>query len=438
MGAVSDGRRADSPHGTGEPATGVAAASRSAAARQVQRTPAALQQTVGNQGVLGRLAGSGHALDPGARQRMEGVLRHDFSRVRVHAGAEGAALAGRLNARAVTVGDDIAFAPGQYQPGTPVGDAILAHELAHVVQQRGTHEEPAAAPGIEPAHSPFEREAEGAAAGAVAALWAADRPGARFFAERARPTLRSQRRFQRCGYTVERPPHKFNSCGISASGAGPLAVANDTSPPSAFDQEGGVELASPTFRADGKVGISGGTDEQARDWVAGFISTVIRSRRRGTYSTDAGVHHHDLETLVSDPSRDAIIEASPLPWYATSDAEQFPGTDSTVATRIDDTPTSRRPWRHQGAQLVAFDGKDEFCSWLAVRQTSTREIVCLNWVTWEVDWAAKLDPVAKTGAGTGSGMTIVDSGDGQGALTPVTAGDTANKKINEQARKWFV
>src|SRR5262249_10293364 len=48
-----------------------------------------------------------------------------------------AQLSAGLNARAFTIGSEVAFGAGEYRPGTLIGDALLAHELAHVVQQRG-------------------------------------------------------------------------------------------------------------------------------------------------------------------------------------------------------------------------------------------------------------------------------------------------------------
>ncbi len=79
----------------------------------------------------------GHALDGGAQARMGAAFGHDFSDVRVHTDSGAAGLSDRLNARAFTVGSDIAFSAGEYRPGTLIGDALIAHELAHVVQQRG-------------------------------------------------------------------------------------------------------------------------------------------------------------------------------------------------------------------------------------------------------------------------------------------------------------
>jgi hypothetical protein len=63
------------------------------------------------------------------------AMGHDFSRVRVHTAGTPSALTHALGARAVTVGTDIAFAPGEWAPRTRSGRTLLAHELAHVVMQ---------------------------------------------------------------------------------------------------------------------------------------------------------------------------------------------------------------------------------------------------------------------------------------------------------------
>ncbi|MGV8966275.1 MAG: DUF4157 domain-containing protein [Cellulomonas sp.] len=60
---------------------------------------------------------------------------HDFSQVRVHADDRAADVPGMLGASAMTVGNDIFFGRGAYQPHRRDGVGLLAHELAHVVQQ---------------------------------------------------------------------------------------------------------------------------------------------------------------------------------------------------------------------------------------------------------------------------------------------------------------
>ncbi len=80
---------------------------------------------------------SGQTLPAIERDYFEPRFGHDFSRVRVHTDAHAAASAELLNARAYTLGSDVVFGPGQYAPGTGEGRRLLAHELAHVVQQGG-------------------------------------------------------------------------------------------------------------------------------------------------------------------------------------------------------------------------------------------------------------------------------------------------------------
>ena len=80
---------------------------------------------------------AGEPLDSSARSFFEARFRTDFSRVRVHAGARAAASAQAVKARAYAVGEHIAFGPGEYRPASHAGRQLIAHELAHVVQQGG-------------------------------------------------------------------------------------------------------------------------------------------------------------------------------------------------------------------------------------------------------------------------------------------------------------
>ncbi len=84
------------------------------------------------------LRSPGQPLDPVTRAYMEPRFGHDFSRVRVHTDAKAAESAQVVNALAYTVGHDVVFGTEQYAPGTAEGRELLAHELAHTVQQRQT------------------------------------------------------------------------------------------------------------------------------------------------------------------------------------------------------------------------------------------------------------------------------------------------------------
>jgi len=81
------------------------------------------------------LAAGGHPLDADTRAFMEPRFQRDFSHVRLHSDARAGASARAVQARAFTIGHHIVLGSGQYAPGTAAGQALLAHELAHVVQQ---------------------------------------------------------------------------------------------------------------------------------------------------------------------------------------------------------------------------------------------------------------------------------------------------------------
>ena len=77
-------------------------------------------------------------LSPQERSFFEPRFSHDFSQVRIHADTGSAELADALNAEAFTFGSDIYFGSGKHSPQTREADPLLAHELAHVVQQSRT------------------------------------------------------------------------------------------------------------------------------------------------------------------------------------------------------------------------------------------------------------------------------------------------------------
>jgi len=83
------------------------------------------------------LKGGGQPLSENNRAFFEPRFGRDFSQVRVHAGTQAAEAARAVNARAFTAGRDVVFGEGEYKPETNAGRRLLAHELTHVMQQRG-------------------------------------------------------------------------------------------------------------------------------------------------------------------------------------------------------------------------------------------------------------------------------------------------------------
>lgn len=80
---------------------------------------------------------AGHPLDAATRRFMEARFGHDFRQVRVHTDSKAGESAQAVNAHAYTVGNHIVFAAGKYTPTTAAGRHLLAHELTHVLQQKG-------------------------------------------------------------------------------------------------------------------------------------------------------------------------------------------------------------------------------------------------------------------------------------------------------------
>jgi hypothetical protein len=145
-------------------------------------TPAAvlhLQKTAGNatvsaaleeqepslvKGVVG--SGGGAPLDKDTKGFMESRLGADFSDVRVHTDAKASDSARSVQAYAYTVGSDVVFQSGKYEPESDSGKRMLAHELTHVVQQRSGPVAGTPAPGgIQISHPSdrFEQAAESSA-----------------------------------------------------------------------------------------------------------------------------------------------------------------------------------------------------------------------------------------------------------------------------------
>ena len=83
------------------------------------------------------LADLGKPLGTALRQDMEQRFGHDFSRVRVHSGANAEQSVQDVNANAYAAGNHIVFGAGRFAPETYEGRRLIAHELTHVVQQTG-------------------------------------------------------------------------------------------------------------------------------------------------------------------------------------------------------------------------------------------------------------------------------------------------------------
>ncbi|MEP6862842.1 MAG: DUF4157 domain-containing protein [Deltaproteobacteria bacterium] len=146
-----------------------------------QEAPSASDLAFGGGGGGGRATSAAGGGDNGGKplpdelkQKFEGALGADLSGVRVHTDGDAATAAG---AKAVAHGQDIHVAPGQYDPHSPQGQELLAHEVAHTVQQKDAAPRPQAkGEQPAPANSPAEHDADRAASSMVAGQPAAVQP----------------------------------------------------------------------------------------------------------------------------------------------------------------------------------------------------------------------------------------------------------------------
>jgi hypothetical protein len=242
--------------------------SRAAAAAAWQLAPGA-PEPGSPQAVLAEL-GPGSAMESGHAGRLGAAMGDDFGDVRIHTDGAAARKASELGARAFTVGNHIAFAPGEYRPGTPEGDALLAHELAHVQQQRNAVRKKR---GDEPTpDGTHEADADSAAAGVLARLYGAAaglagaaRRLAAFAVDRARATAASGLALQRC-------PEKVDGKEDAAK----EVARQDRSPdakPAGTGADAGVDAAPPP-----DAGADASVPPGMRSWVSSsFAATSTTS-----------------------------------------------------------------------------------------------------------------------------------------------------------------
>jgi hypothetical protein len=223
--------------------------------------------------------GPGRPLEGAARTRMEGAFGQTFGGVRLHDDARAAGLARDLGAHAFTLGEHVAFGQGNYRPGTPVGDALLAHELAHVAQQSGGGGIPTAiAADIPQADATAERQADQAAAGAIASLYA---PA---LAPRPRPArLHTGLRLARCGSSAPK--------GAAAK------PEKSEAAPTALTAEANRELFSPNpldDRAKKIIAIARDPKVSMKDRSRAVLRAIINTYFPGDNRLIESIDHFDV------------------------------------------------------------------------------------------------------------------------------------------------
>jgi hypothetical protein len=248
------------------------------------------------------LGSGGHALESATRAFMEPRFGHDFSSVRVHTDARAGESAQAVNAQAYTVGSNVVFAPGQYQPATASGNALLAHELSHVVQQDTAGSQGSSPKAISHPSDMAEREAD-AVAGSVL---------------RNEPTAVSQlpsATMQTLSVGEGIGLGAGIGAGVAGLGLGIAALAG------AFDKEDFSETELKTYlellKTSKKIESNRDSDNKARDVVKKKLHKDKDAFIRGLLVDEM------LTGVTGDPDEDAILvilaDASPKDRRAIAD-----------------------------------------------------------------------------------------------------------------------
>jgi len=217
-------------------------------------------ETADAEAVQSRL-GAGRSLDSAVKSRMESAFGQNFSQVRVHTDGNAAGLSSELNARAFTLGHNIAFASSEYKPGTPIGDALIAHELAHVVQQQNVSSSSSIAAKRDQQYGQLENDADDSAVRAIVSLWGGFSGAVKEIGRGALPRLKSGLRLQRC-----------ESCGSQgqSSTQTPVVAGN----PKDFKTYGEWLKSFPAYSGSGDSNITESAPQQLRDYIVGKLGTI--------------------------------------------------------------------------------------------------------------------------------------------------------------------
>ena len=153
--------------------------------------------------IISRQLGKGKPLNGATQSRMEASFGTEFSNVEIHNDSNAAGLSEKMNARAFTVGKHIAFGTGEYAPGTIEGEGLIAHELAHVVQQNAGVTSSVQQKGNS-GYRELETEADNAAADVMVSSWGKSDLENRVSPKKIMPKLKSGLRLQRCPATQKK------------------------------------------------------------------------------------------------------------------------------------------------------------------------------------------------------------------------------------------
>jgi hypothetical protein len=219
--------------------------------------------------------GRGQPLEGGLRSRMESAFGVSFSHVRTHTDQPASALSDRLNARAFAVGEHVAFSAGEYRPGTPMGDALIAHELAHVVQQGGGQASTMAEPGGGGVQDALEHDADNAAVGAVVSFLGGAKGAWRNLRKDALPLLKTGLGLQRCPKKSAPAAAGGLSAGSISGGVSGLSMNVTVSYTDCTDCKDGLEAVQVFWGTRRTDGVQVGTHQRVFPPLAATYDSFV-------------------------------------------------------------------------------------------------------------------------------------------------------------------
>jgi hypothetical protein len=212
---------------------------------------------------------SGSPLPPDMREFMEPRFRADFRSVRIHTDDHAGKLAAQLGARAFTIGRDIYFGRGQFQPGKPEGWELVAHELTHTIQQGGAAHAPIAPPKGPPPPKPA------ASAAATPAKAPAGAPAAGSAAPTATPAATAPAPPRAAAPPVKPPPAKQPAPTVKPQPDAPVRAGGATAAPETKAASPAAAKAAPAAAKAAPVPAVRVTQTASRSIQRGLISEAL-------------------------------------------------------------------------------------------------------------------------------------------------------------------
>jgi uncharacterized protein DUF4157 len=348
---------------------------------------------------------AGAPLPPALRGKFEQSLGKDLGNVRIHDDAEAGGAAVGRDARAAALGDDIAFAPGEYQPDTPEGQRLIGHEVAHTVQQRGRAADAGQVTTTQPG-DPAEKEAD-AAGSAMNAGQPAEVSSQPAQLARKKPGE----------HDIVSGRDMFKTATGTVQKAGTVANVH------AVKDGDKVVVQTPGISMTGTFALKPNVDPDPETVEVGWTQTVVSSERVGVYKKGGKVWRKNVIALPTS-TRDARNGAA-APWYEAPST--ITKTQREAYPVAEDQPKLVMDAKLDGAELAETQGADRFSVSLSFGGGGKAEHV--QSFEWQAPWGVTLDA---SGTGTGGDLSMSKAGSfEEPAETKKSAKEVADDEANK-------